>query len=133
MHHAGAGAAGDRVRVLEEGEVGAGAGVLVAVEEVVDARIVLVDGLGGQPQAQHARVEIDVAARVSGDRADVVDAFELHGLASVAASDCNRNYSEERLHEQLPQERVCRRAHWRECQLERDQEPRTILLERRRR
>ena len=82
VHHPGAGPAGLGVRVLEEGQVGAGAGLLVAVEEVVDGRVVLVDGLGGQPQAEDARVEVDVARRVAGDRGDVVDAVELHGTAS---------------------------------------------------
>ncbi len=91
VDHARAGAAGDRARVLEERQVGAGRGVLVAVEEVVDARIVLVDRLRGQPQPQHARVEVDVAAGVAGDGADVVDAVELlHGRASS-----------QRLHRQL--------------------------------
>jgi hypothetical protein len=78
MDHPGAGPAGARVGVLEEGEVGAGAGELVAVEEVVDAGIVLVDGLRDEPHAEDAGVEVDVAAGVAGDRADVVDAFELH-------------------------------------------------------
>ena len=89
VHHARAGPAGDRARVLEEGQVGAGGRFLVAVEEVVDAGIVLVDGLRGQPEAQDARVEVDVAAGVAGDRADVVDAFESHVS------------SPQRLHQQL--------------------------------
>ena len=63
---------------LEEGEVGAGAALLVGEEEVVDGRVVLVDGLLDQAQAQHARVEVDVALRVLGDRRDVVNSLELH-------------------------------------------------------
>jgi len=65
--------------VLEERQVGAGARALVAVEEVVDARIVLVDRLRRHPQAEHACVEVDVARGVAGDGADVVDAVEVHG------------------------------------------------------
>jgi hypothetical protein len=46
VHHAGAGTAGDRARVLEERQLGARPALLVGVEEVVHARIVLVDRLG---------------------------------------------------------------------------------------
>ena len=58
---------------------------LVAVEEVVDGRFVLVDGALDHPQAEHARVELDVADRVAGDRADVVDALELHRRSTLLA------------------------------------------------
>ena len=61
VDHAGARAARDRARVLEERQVDARAALLVAVEQVVDARVVLVDGLGDQPQAQDAGVEVEVA------------------------------------------------------------------------
>ena len=67
-------------RVLEERQLGARAALLVGVEQVVDARVVLVDGLGGQPQAEDARVEVEVPPRVPGDRGDVVDAFELQRI-----------------------------------------------------
>ena len=67
-----------RAGVLEEGDVGAGAALLVGVEEVVDGRIVLVDRLLDQPEAEHARVEVHVPGRVAGDQRDVVDAFEPH-------------------------------------------------------
>ena len=67
--------------VLEERDVGAGRAVLVGVEEVVDAGVVLVDRLLDQPQAEHAGVEVDVAARVAGDQGDVVDAVDrIHGV-----------------------------------------------------
>src|SRR3954463_1921162 len=79
VHHAGARAAGDRTGVLEEGEVGPRLGLLFAVEEVVDARIVLVDGLRSHPEPEHARVEVDVFGRVARDGGDVVDAVEVHG------------------------------------------------------
>ena len=67
VDHAGAGAARGGARVLEEGEVGSRAALLVGVEEVVDGRVVLVDGLLHQAQAEHARVEVDVAGGVAGD------------------------------------------------------------------
>ncbi len=79
VHHSGTRPARDRAGVLEEGQVRARLGVLVPVEEVVDAGVVLVDGLRGQPQPEDARVEVDVAPRVARDRADVVDPLELHG------------------------------------------------------
>ena len=61
VHHPRAGAAGRGARVLEEGDVGAGVALLVRVEEVVDGRVVLVDRLLHQPQAERARVVVDVA------------------------------------------------------------------------
>ena len=78
VHHPRAGAAGLGARVLEEGEVEARLGVLVAVEEVVDGRVVLVDGLLDESKAHHADVEVHVALGVARDRGDVVDAVELH-------------------------------------------------------
>jgi hypothetical protein len=78
VHHAAAGASRAGVRVLEEGQIAAGAALLVGVEEVVDGRVVLVDGLLDEPQAEHADVEVDVAWGVSGDAGDVVDALEAH-------------------------------------------------------
>ncbi len=84
MHHAGARPAGHRAGVLEERQVGARTAELVGVEQVVDARIVLVDGLLDHPQAEDARVEVDVPASVAGDRRDVVDAFKLHEASSIA-------------------------------------------------
>ena len=80
VDHAGAGAAGDRARVLEERQLRARAPTLVGVEQVVDARVVLVDGLGRQPQPEDARIEIEVPRRVPGDRGDVVDAFEVQRI-----------------------------------------------------
>src|ERR1700745_2080789 len=68
MHHPGAGAPGLRARVLEERQVSARPRVLVSVEQVVDGRVVLVDRLGGQPQAEDPGVEVDVAAGVAGAR-----------------------------------------------------------------
>ena len=78
VHVAGAGAAGRHARELEEGEVGAGAALLVGVEEVVDGRLVLVDGFLDQSQSEDAGVEVDVVLRVRGDRRDVVDSLKIH-------------------------------------------------------
>ena len=78
FEYPGAGVAWARARVLEERDVVAGAALLVAVEEVVDGRVVLVDALLDEPQAQQARVELDVAGGVPGDCGYVVDTFELH-------------------------------------------------------
>ena len=52
-----------------------GVAALVGEEEVVDGRVVLVDRFLDQPQAQHPRVEVDVALSVLGDRGYVVDAL----------------------------------------------------------
>ena len=78
MDHPVAGATGRGARVLEEGQVHPGRAVLVAVEEVVDGRVVLVDRALDHPQAEQARVELDVPGGVAGDRSDVVDALEPH-------------------------------------------------------
>ena len=78
VHHPRAGPAAAGARVLEERDVGSGAAGLVGVEEVVDGRVVLVDGLLDHAQAEHARVEVDVAGCVAGDAGHMVDAFEAH-------------------------------------------------------
>ncbi len=78
VDHPVAGAAWRGAGVLEEGQVGTGVALLVGEEEVVDGRIVLVDRLLHQPQAQHAGIEVDVLLGFAGDRSDVVDALELH-------------------------------------------------------
>src|SRR5216683_2015847 len=84
VDHACPGAAAHQARILEEGEVGARASVLVGVEEVVDGRVVLVDRLLDQAQSHHSRIEEDVFRRVGGDGADVVDAVQaLHSPSST--------------------------------------------------
>src|SRR4029079_19273517 len=65
VHVPGARAPAPRPGILEEGEVGAVASDLVAVEQVVHARVVLVDRLRGQPQPEPARVEVDVPRGVA--------------------------------------------------------------------
>jgi hypothetical protein len=78
VDHPGTGAAARGAAELEERDVGARAPLLVGVEEVVDARLVLVDSLLHHPQAERSRVEVDVRLRLAGDRSDVVDALQLH-------------------------------------------------------
>src|SRR6266513_24981 len=87
VNHAGAGAALAGARVLEEGDVAAGLALFVRVEEVVDGRVVLVDALLDEPQAEHAHVEVDVAGRIACDRRDVVDALKLHRVQASSSSD----------------------------------------------
>ena len=86
VHHSGAGASAHGPRIFEEREVEAGVALLVAVEEVVDGRVVLVDRLLDEAQTEDACVEVDVGARVACDRGDVVDAFELHCTPPRASS-----------------------------------------------
>src|SRR6266511_2252845 len=78
VHHAGARMSLGRARVFEEGDIAPRAAALVGVEEVVDGRVVLVDGLLDEAQPELVRVEVDVRRCVAGDRRDVVDAFEFH-------------------------------------------------------
>ena len=62
---------------------------VVAVVEVVDVGRVEVDGLLDHPQPEHARVPVDVAPGIAGDRGDVVEAFECH-CVTVCNRACNR-------------------------------------------
>ena len=78
VHHPRASAANAGAGVLEEGDVVPGRAFLVAVEEVVDGRVVLVDALLDEAKTEDACVEVDVLRRVARDRSDVVDAIELH-------------------------------------------------------
>ncbi len=78
VHHPGARATAAHARILEERDVAARRSLLVRVEEVVDGRVVLVDRLLHHPQAEDARVEVDVPRRVARDAGDVVDAVERH-------------------------------------------------------
>jgi hypothetical protein len=52
----------------------------VGVEEMVRARVVLVHAPLDQAHAQHARVEIEVLLRRTGDRRDVMQTIDaVHG------------------------------------------------------
>src|SRR5262245_11772113 len=77
-----------RMRVLEEGQVGARLAFLVRVEDVVDEWIVLIDALAHQPQTQDAGIEVDVLQDVAGDARDVMNAFEPHGSLLLSRDDC---------------------------------------------
>src|SRR5207247_2749911 len=81
VDHAGAGASPSQARVLEEGEVSAWAAVLVRIEEVVNRRVVLVDGLLDQAQAHDTGVKAHVPRRVGGDGTDVMDSVQVVHLA----------------------------------------------------
>ena len=80
--------AGDRMRAallarrrpVEEGEIGAGPGQRIGIEQVIGAGVVLVDGLLDHPHAQRPGIEALVARRVGRDRGQVMDAGELHDL-----------------------------------------------------
>lgn len=86
MDHARARPAGGGTRVLEEGQVGPRAPRLVAVEEMVDAGVILVDGLLDQAQPEHAGVEVYVPRRVARDGGDVMQSIQLHA-ASLRGAD----------------------------------------------
>ena len=58
----------------EEGEDGAGIAGLVAIIEVIGARIVEIDGLLDEAQPQHAGIEVEVARGRTGDGRDVMNA-----------------------------------------------------------
>ena len=62
MHHAVARPTLRRARELEEGEIRAGAALLVRIEQVIDAGLVLVDGLLDEAKAHQACVERHVLA-----------------------------------------------------------------------
>ena len=59
-----------------------GRAALVAEVEVVDVRLVEVDRLLHQTQAQHTRVEVHVARCIGGDRGDVMQTLECHSAHS---------------------------------------------------
>src|SRR5262245_52806018 len=64
----------------EEGEDGAGMALLVAVVEVVRARVIEIDGLLHEAEPQDARVKLQVSGCAPGDGGDVMDAG--HGVAN---------------------------------------------------
>ena len=80
VNHAGARSAAGCAGILKEGQIGAGAAPLIGEEEVIDARIVLIDGFLDQAQSEHTGIKIDISLGVLGDRGDVMDSLELHGL-----------------------------------------------------
>ena len=78
VHHPGARSSATRSGILEERDVAPRGPLLVGVEQVIDGRIVLVDGLLDHPQTEDARVEVDVPGRVGRDAGDVMDAVQAH-------------------------------------------------------
>jgi hypothetical protein len=58
---------------IEEGEIGAGAGLGVGVEQMIGADVVLVDGLLDQPHPQQPAVERQIVARLRGNRGQMVN------------------------------------------------------------
>ncbi len=92
VHHAVPGAAADRPGVLEERDVGAGRAELVGVEEVVDARVVLVDGLLDETQSERPGVVVEVLGRVARDARDVVDPVEPH--TAILPPSCGLSQSQ---------------------------------------
>ena len=102
VDHPVAGLAGPRVRVLEERDVGARVSLLVRIEEVVDGRVVLVDGLLDEPQPEDAGVEVDVPGRVGRDARDVVDPVEAQPSALLGREQLLRGLQIRLAHEDLP-------------------------------
>jgi hypothetical protein len=86
VHHPRAGTPAASLRILEERQVAPCAPFLVRVEEVVDGRVVLVDGFLDEPEAEDADVEVDVPRRVGRDAGDVVDSLEVHGRLDCIAA-----------------------------------------------
>jgi hypothetical protein len=62
-----------RGREIEEGEIGAGIGFAVGVEQVIGADVVLVDGLLDQPHAEQPGVKGQVLPRLRRDRGQVMN------------------------------------------------------------
>ena len=67
-------------RPVEEGDVGPGRGEGVGVEQVIGRDVVLVHRLLDEAHPQNLGVEPPVAGGVGGDRGQVVQAGELHGV-----------------------------------------------------
>ena len=62
-----------RRRKIEEGEIGAGVGFAVGVEQVIGGDVILVDRLLDQPHAEQAGVEGQIVPRLRGDRGQVMN------------------------------------------------------------
>ena len=60
-------------REIEEGEIGAGIGFAVGVEQVIGADVVLVDGLFHQPHAEQAGVKGHIVPRLRRDRGQMMN------------------------------------------------------------
>ena len=60
-------------RKIEEGEIGAGIGFAVGVEQMIGADVVLVDGLLDQPHAEQAGVKGQILARLRRNRGQMMN------------------------------------------------------------
>src|SRR6185295_10174012 len=60
-------------REIEEGEIGAGIGFAVGIEQVIGADVVLVDGLIDQPHAKQAGVEGQIVPGFRRDRGQMMN------------------------------------------------------------
>ena len=60
-------------REIEEGEIGAGIGFAVGIEQVIGADVVLVDGLLDQPHAEQAGVKGHIVPRLRRDRGQMMN------------------------------------------------------------
>jgi len=78
VHHPGPRPAGLSARIFKEREIGARTRLLLAIEDVVDAGVVLVHAFGHQAQTQGSGIELQVAPGIARDGADVVDACQAH-------------------------------------------------------
>ena len=77
-------AARRHLRPREKSEVGAGMAFRVRVEKMVSAGIILVHTFLHQPHPEHARVEIEILLRRSGDRRDVMKSANVpHDLSTM--------------------------------------------------
>jgi hypothetical protein len=63
------------MRPGKERQIGAGVRLRVGIEEMVRARVVLVDGPFDEPHPQHNRVERQIHLRIARDARDVMDAL----------------------------------------------------------
>ena len=64
------------LRPGEERQVGARPAFGVRIEQVVGARVVLIDAALDEPHAENAGIEVEVLLRRAGDRGDVMKAVD---------------------------------------------------------
>src|SRR6266446_6969759 len=71
------GAARSHLRPGEKSQVGAGMAFRIRVEKMIGAGIILIHTFLHQPHPEHARVEIEILLRRSGDRRDVMKSANI--------------------------------------------------------
>jgi hypothetical protein len=78
-----------RVSPGEERQVGAWMSLGVGVEQMIGPGIVLVHAALDQPHPEHARVEVEILLRGTGDRRDVVQTVNAgHAVSSILRLRC---------------------------------------------